>query len=122
MSTINERVALLRKELGLTQDEFGERIGIKKSAVSKLENGTNNVTDGTYKLILRAFNVSPLWLELGEGPMFEEILTDERVEQVFSKSDPFTITWMKALARLSDDDWEYFKSQLMKVEAIRKNR
>ena len=122
MSTINERVALLRKELGLTQDEFGERIGIKKSAVSKLENGTNNVTDGTYKLILRAFNVSPLWLELGEGPMFEEILTDERVEQVFSKSDPFTITWMKALARLSDEDWEYFKSQLMKVEAIRKNR
>ena len=122
MNPINERISILRKELGLTQDEFGDQIGIKKSAVSKLENGTNNLTDGMYKLILRTFNVNPSWLELGEGPMFEDTLTDERVERVFAKSDPFTITWMKALTKLSDEDWEYFKTQLAKVEEIRKNR
>ena len=122
MSTVNERIAILRKEMNLTQDEFGEQIGIKKSAVSKLENGTNNLTDGTFKLIVRTFRVNPSWLELGDGPMFDDALTDERVERTFSKSDPFTVTWMKALVRLSDADWEYFKTQLEKVEEIRNSR
>ena len=122
MTTINERIAILRKELNLTQDEFGDQIGIKKSAVSKLENGTNNLAPSTAKLIVRTYHVNPPWLELVEGPMFREELTDERVETVFKKSDPFTITWMKALAKLSDDDWEYFKQQLEKLEDIRNGK
>ena len=122
MSTINERVAALRKGLNLTQEEFGEQIGIKKSAVSKLENGTNNVTDSLVKLMVRTFHVDPVWLECGEGQMFDEGLTDEKIDRIFMDSDPFTRTWMKALAKLSDADWNYFKAQLEKVESIRNGR
>ncbi len=35
--TINERVRQVRKDLGLSQEAFGERLGITKSAVSKIE-------------------------------------------------------------------------------------
>ena len=42
---MNERIKELRKYLHLTQDEFGEKLGIKKSAVSKIEKGENGATD-----------------------------------------------------------------------------
>jgi DNA-binding XRE family transcriptional regulator len=37
----------VRKEKGLTQDQLGETIGVTKSQISKLENGTSNMTIGT---------------------------------------------------------------------------
>jgi uncharacterized protein (TIGR00270 family) len=36
----NKRIAEKRKELGLTQNEFGKRIGESSSVVRRLENGT----------------------------------------------------------------------------------
>ena len=35
--TQNERVKEVRKTLGLTLEKFGDRLGIKKAAVSKIE-------------------------------------------------------------------------------------
>ena len=39
--TENERVRELRKTLGLTLERFGERLGVKKNAISAIENGRN---------------------------------------------------------------------------------
>ena len=36
----------VRKEKGLTQDQLGESIGVTKSQISKLDNGTSNMTIG----------------------------------------------------------------------------
>lgn len=36
---VNERIKELRSIVGLSQREFGERIGIVKTAVSKIEKG-----------------------------------------------------------------------------------
>lgn len=44
----------VRKEKGLTQDELGELIGVTKSQISKLENGTSNMTIGTIFRIFEA--------------------------------------------------------------------
>lgn len=43
--TQNERVKEVRKTLGLTLEKFGDRLGIKKAAVSKIEKGENSLTD-----------------------------------------------------------------------------
>ena len=41
----------VRKEKGVTQDQLGESIGVTKSQISKLDNGTSNITIGKiYKL------------------------------------------------------------------------
>ena len=40
----NERVRELRKNLGLTLEKFGERLGVKKNAISAIENGRNSLT------------------------------------------------------------------------------
>ncbi len=65
--TINERVRQVRKDLGLSQEAFGERLGITKSAVSKIEKSENSVTDTMARLICSEFKVDPFWLESGIG-------------------------------------------------------
>lgn len=65
--TINERIRTLRKQKGLTQTELGYKIGLKKSAISKLESDGNSVTDQNIRLISEAFGVNPAWLRTGEG-------------------------------------------------------
>lgn len=66
--TINERIKYLRKnELNFTLDKFGERLGVKKSALSLIESGKNNVTDQMFKAICREFNVNEEWLRYGTG-------------------------------------------------------
>lgn len=65
MSDIGNRVKELRLSLGLTQEEFGEKIGLKKSGISNIENGTRNLSIRNIKLISKTFNVSELWLNSG---------------------------------------------------------
>ncbi len=67
-----ERVKEVRKELGLTLERFGERLGVTKQTVSRIENGVNNLTDQMQKAICREFNVSEEWLRDGVGSMFVE--------------------------------------------------
>lgn len=67
---MNERVRKLRKELGLTLEKFGERLGVKKNTVSQWENGTNDISDHVFKSICREFDVNEEWLRDGTGEMF----------------------------------------------------
>lgn len=69
---IAERIKLLRKHLKLSQEAFGNRIGLKKASISALEKGVSNLTESTAKLICLEFNISYLWLTTGEGPMKED--------------------------------------------------
>ena len=81
---MNERIKQLRKELGLTLDKFGERLGVGKAALSRIENGSNNVTEQMFKSICREFNVREEWLRNGEEPMFNgfpQTVLDELCEQ-----------------------------------------
>ena len=71
MEGLNERIKMLRSELGLNQSEFGERIGVKKSVVSTLESGKTNLTTRNADLICKEFNVRRDWLLNGTGEMFQ---------------------------------------------------
>lgn len=64
---INERIKALRKELGLTQKDFSEKIGIKRNTLSYIESGNSTVTDSNIKLICEKFNINETWLRTGEG-------------------------------------------------------
>lgn len=68
---LNERIKKLRKELNLTQQEFADKISIKRGAVANYEIGRNIPTDSVVSLICREFNVSEDWLRSGTGEMFK---------------------------------------------------
>lgn len=66
--TQGERLKELRKNvLGLTLESFGEKLGVKKNAVSRWENGINNIPESMLKAICREYNVNYFWLKDGEG-------------------------------------------------------
>ena len=75
--TIGERIKELRKSLNLTLEEFGKKLGVGKTAISKLEKNERNLTDQMALSICREFNVREEWLRDGTGDMFEPAALDE---------------------------------------------
>lgn len=68
---MKERIKKIRRELNLTQQEFAERIGIKRNTIANYETGRNDPVDSVISLICREFNVREEWLRTGEGEMFK---------------------------------------------------
>ena len=108
--TQNERVEEVRKTLGLTLEKFGDRLGIKKAAVSKIEKGENSLTDANIKAICREFSVDYMWLTTGEGEMFVETDDDffERIDRIMAGENETRKNMIKMLLYASDDDIEAF--------------
>ena len=72
MIKMNERIKVLRKELGLTLEKFGEHIGVTKMTISRIENGKTTGTEQMFKSICLEFNVNEEWLRNGSGDIFIE--------------------------------------------------
>lgn len=108
--TQNERVKEVRKTLGLTLEKFGDRLGIKKAAVSKIEKGENSLTAANIKAICREFSVDYMWLTTGEGEMFVETDDDffERIDRIMAGENETRKNMVKMLLYASDDDIKAF--------------
>ncbi|NBJ00416.1 helix-turn-helix domain-containing protein [Lachnospiraceae bacterium] len=76
---MKDRIKLLRKTLDLTQQEFADRIGLKRNSVASYEIGKNYPMDTVIKSICREFNVNEEWLRTGEGEMFEELTEQQKI-------------------------------------------
>lgn len=71
--TQGERVLEIRKSLNMTMDQFGEKLGVQKSAISKIEKGRVNLSDQMAISICREYNVNYDYLINGEGEMFDDL-------------------------------------------------
>lgn len=76
---MNERIRLLRKELGLNQSDFGNKIGVKQGTVSCYESGARTPLDAVVSSICREFDVNEEWLRTGEGEMFEQMTEQQKL-------------------------------------------
>lgn len=68
---MNVRLKQIRKALNLTQQEFADRLKIKRNTVATYETGKSNPSDAAVSLICREFNVREEWLRDGTGEMFK---------------------------------------------------
>ena len=59
--TQGERIREVRKALNLTLEKFGGKLGVGKTAISKLEKDENNLTEQMTKAICREFHVDYIW-------------------------------------------------------------
>ncbi|BCN29591.1 helix-turn-helix domain-containing protein [Anaeromicropila herbilytica] len=73
---MNTRLKAIRKELKMSQDQFGARLGVTGAGISKLESGQRNLTDQMILLICKEFNINDTWLRNGIGVMFLEKSSD----------------------------------------------
>lgn len=71
--TQGERVKEIRKSLDLTLEKFGEKLGVTKTTISRIEKGINNLTEQMTISICREYNVNYDYLIRGEGDMFDDL-------------------------------------------------
>lgn len=113
--TQGERVREIRKELGLTLEKFGEKLGVKKNAISQLENGRNALTDQMVKAICREYNVNYDYLMNGEGEMFGDLpqtVLDELCAQY--DLDDLDRTLVEMYIEMPEQVRDYLKQEIRK--------
>lgn len=109
--TAGERVKQIRKDNGLTLEKFGEKVGVTKQTISRIENGINSLTDQMVISICREFDINEEWLRAGEGEKEitlskEEYITDFVSRILKSKDDSFKKRYISMLSRLDEKGWE----------------
>lgn len=110
MNGIN-RIRQLRKALGLSQEEFGRRLGVTRGAITNIELDKVEVKPLFLDLICREFNASQTWLLTGEGEMFLKPSDEigyyvEELLEYSGKGNPFydaIIEMVKKYHSMDDD-------------------
>ena len=67
---MNDRIKLIRKALGMTQEQLAQHLGIGKAALSMIETGRAGVSARNRNILVQELNVNPEWLDGGKGQMF----------------------------------------------------
>lgn len=108
--TQGERIKDVRNSLGLTLEKFGEKLGVTKTAISRIEKGERSLTEQMTKSICREFSVDYMWLTTGEGEMFVESDDDffERIDRIMAGENESRKNMIKTLLYASDADIEAF--------------
>ena len=126
---ITPRVKILRKALGMSQTDFGSKIGVTRGVINNLDRGLTDLQDPLLSLICSVFNARREWLETGEGEMFEP----EDAEAPFydamgiitnDEPDSFRKRFVIALAELDDaglDAMEQFIRSLIRDTGTKKD-
>ena len=124
MVTQGERIREVRKSLDLTLEKFGERLGVRKNAISALEDGRNSLTDQMTKSICREFHVDYIWLTSGEGEMFVESDDDfhSRIDQIMAGENDKRRSMIKSLLYADDADIEAFDRLVDSYLSIRNEK
>ena len=124
---MKDRLKQLRKTLGLTQQAFADKLGVKRNTVGQWECGINPLTDQTIFSICREFDVNKEWLRTGKGEMFV-IRSDEEEIAAFlgdvlsEEGETYKKQLILALANLSDEGWRGIKEFLDAIIAEKKER
>lgn len=115
--TQGERIREVRKALNLTLEKFGGKLGVGKTAISKLEKDENNLTEQMTKAICREFHVDYIWLTTGEGDMFLDADDDfkEQIDQIMASETDARKNLFKFMLTLSEDDVEAMQCLMRKA-------
>lgn len=69
MKTPSERLVAALADLGVTQQDLSERLGVGRSAVSHWTNGRRSIDVDLAQKIAEALSIRAAWLAFGDGPM-----------------------------------------------------
>lgn len=97
--TTGEKIKQLRKQLGMTQEELGNLIGVQKAAINKYETGVvSNLKQETISALSHALHVSPIELLSPDDP-------PDPSREVQPKNDGVRLL-IRGLNKLSPDELE----------------
>lgn len=122
---MKERLKQLRKALGLTQQEFADKLGISRGSYANYEIGRNEPLDAVRVLICKEYGVNEKWLRDGEGEMFRQY--NSREAEIWAwfgdvmKDDPEDLrrSFIEMLVTLSSEELKVL-AQAAKILANKK--
>ena len=121
---MKNRIRDIRKSAGLSQTDFGKKVGVSISAVQKWESGENIVSDAVIKLICREFAVNETWLRTGEGEMRQAPTREAEMAALIrqlmaDRPESFRSALITTLLRFDPDgpEWTLLESIYTKVAA-----
>lgn len=117
---MNERLKKLRRTLDLTQQEFADKIGIKRNTMAQYEIGRNEPIDAVIISICREFNVNENWLRTGKGDMFNSS-DDEYVaiiDRIMAGENEFAKNIFKTFAMFDEADWNALNRMIEKYNSV----
>ena len=107
---MNERIKAVRLALGISQEEFGKRLGVTRGAITNIELNKVEPKPLFVDLICREFNVNEDWLKNGAEPMFLQRSRNEELSAFFGdllNGEPdFKHRLISVMSRLSVDQWQ----------------
>ena len=114
---MNKRLKELRNTLGLSQEKFGEKLGVTKSAISKLEKNDRGISEQMIKSICREYNVEYAWLTKGLGEMFTDMNADimARIDYIMTGENDIAKKTFKAFAKLDEEDWKVIEKLIDEI-------
>lgn len=119
---MKDRIKAIRKDQGLTQQKLADLFGVKRNTVAQWETGINAITNQTIEQYIKAFHVNRKWLETGEGNMYQDVTSEERIGNITNvlmdvdeESEKFDL-----IEKVATLDNETVHALLMLVEAIKK--
>ena len=121
MNTIGERIKKIRKEAGLTQQRFAERIGAKQNTIAQSEIGRTSPLDPGITAICKEFDIQEEWLRHGVGamrvPKSEEEEIADMVASVLHGSPDFKRAVVKMICTRTPDELETLEKAFMDILA-----
>lgn len=118
--TQGERVKEIRKALGLTLEQFGEKLGVQKSAISKIEKDRVALSDQMAKSICREYNVNYDYLVYGDGEMYasDETQYFAMIDRILKSENQFAKNVFKTFATFDVTDWEALQRMIEKYQSV----
>lgn len=118
---MKDRIRQVRKDAGLTQVEYGKRLGVAGNTVTNYENGMREPSNAIITAICREFSVNEEWLRTGNGSMYLEMsraeLAANIVGNALNTDDDFILNTFIALGQLTPAEWEVIKKFVDKIKS-----
>lgn len=118
--TIGERIKEVRKAESLTQQEFAEKLNLKRNTVGSYEVNVIEPSDRTIKDICDKFGIREEWLRNGTGEMTVADAQSDKIvafigDVTRDDDDTFKKRFVEMLADLSPQDWELLERMAQKL-------
>ena len=112
------RVRILREALGLTQADFGEKLGVSKDVIANIEYDRLKTAPhpNFFKLMCKTFNVRNEWLFDGKGEMFLPTNNSplDEIQKQYDLSDN-VVNVLQNFFELSPEDQDSFIAHAKKI-------
>lgn len=124
---MNNRIKTIRTTANLTQQEFADKLGIKRGTIANYELGRNEPIDAVIRMICQEFGISEKWLRTGKGDMRIPRNRDEEIADMVGKALSGDNEFKKAVIRMictrSESELEALEKMLSQlVEDAQKNK